>query len=72
MANATVATVAITVPGATIGDTVAVGFAQPVPGGALLVGAVTSPNTVTVTLLNETGFTLSLSPGTLRGDLWKH
>jgi hypothetical protein len=62
----------LTVPGASPGDTVAVGFSGAVPVGALLVGAVTAPDTVAVTLLNQTGQTLLLSPGTLRADCWVH
>lgn len=62
----------VTVPGATPGDTVAVGFSCAVPIGALLVGAVIAPDTVAVTLLNQTGRRLHLSPGTLRADCWVH
>jgi hypothetical protein len=62
----------VTVPGASPGHTVAVGFSQAVPVGALLVGAVTAPDTVGVTLLNQTGRTLRLPAGTLRADCWVH
>jgi hypothetical protein len=60
------------VRGARVGDTVAVGFSRPVPGGALLVGAVTDTDTVTVTLLNQTGGELSPGDGVLRADVWQH
>jgi hypothetical protein len=62
----------ITVTGARVGDTVAVGFSQPVPAGALLVGAVTAPNVVTCTLLNKTGKPLDLGRATLQADVWQH
>lgn len=62
----------VTVTGAVAGDTVAVGFNVVVPAGALLVGAVTAANTVTVTLFNKTGSTLDLGSGTVRADVWQH
>jgi hypothetical protein len=51
---------------------VAVGFSSAIPAGALLVGVVAAPDQVAVTLLNQTGRTLHLSPGTLRADCWVH
>src|SRR5205823_7090839 len=60
------------VPGASPGDTVAVGFSSAVPPGALLAGSVTAPDTVAVTLLNQTGRTLHPPAGTLRADCWVH
>jgi len=62
---------AINVPGASVGDSIAVGFSQPVPAGALLAGAVTAPNVVTVTLFNKTGRPLDLARGELRADVWQ-
>jgi hypothetical protein len=62
----------VTVPGASPGDTVAVGFSNCLPVGALLIGAVTALDTVAVTLLNYTGRKLQLSQGTLRADCWVH
>jgi hypothetical protein len=62
----------VPVPGAVPGNTVAVGFSCAIPGGALLVGAVSATDTVVVTLLNQTGQTLHLPPGTLRADCWVH
>lgn len=62
----------ITVPGATLGDTVAVGFDVAVPAGALLTGAITATDTVTATLFNKTGANLNLGNGTIRADVWRH
>ena len=72
IANGATASTTFPVSGVGIGDPVAVGFSQPVLGGALLVGSVTTLNTVTVTLLNLTGATLDLEPGTLRADARPH
>jgi hypothetical protein len=62
----------IPVPGAVPGNTVAVGFSCAIPVGALLVGTVAAVDTVAVTLLNHTGGSLRLPPGTLRADCWVH
>ncbi len=62
----------VTITGAAVGDTVSVGFSVAVPAGALLTGAVTATNTVTVTLFNKTGAPLDLASGTLRADVWQH
>ena len=70
--NAAFASVTLTVTGAAVGDTVAVGFSQAVPAGAVLSGAVTGADTVTVSLCNFTGSDLNLTSGTLRADVWKH
>lgn len=72
VADAAVTSTTVGVPGAAIGDTVAVGFSVAVPAGALLVGAVTAADVVTVTLFNKTGAALDLASGTLRADVWKH
>lgn len=56
--------------GAVVGDVVAVGFSNAVPAGALLVGAVTLPDEITVTLLNMTGAALDLASGTVRAESW--
>jgi parallel beta-helix repeat protein len=58
--------------GAVVGDTVAVGFNQPIPGGSILSGAVTADDTVTVTLLNMTGGPFDLPQGIVRVDVWRH
>jgi Pectate lyase superfamily protein len=71
-ADGAIASTTVRVTGAACGDTVAVGFSTAVPAGALLAGAVTAADAVTVTLFNKTGKTLDLSPGTLRADVWKH
>jgi hypothetical protein len=42
----------VSVIGAAVGDTVCVGFSTPVPGEALVTGAVTAQGVVTVTLQN--------------------
>jgi len=62
----------ITVTGASLGDTVTVGFTTAVPAGAILSGSVTAAGTVTVTLFNKTGSALDLGSGTLRADVWQH
>jgi len=62
----------LTVTGAAVGNTVTVGFSIAVPAGCLLIGAVTSANTVTVTLLNMTASAVDLGSGTLRADVWVH
>jgi hypothetical protein len=72
IADGAVAYTTVTVQGAGLGDPVAVGFSQSMPAGALLVGAVTAPNVITVTLLNRTGRPLELARGTLRADVSKH
>lgn len=55
---------------AAVGDTVAVGFSEAVPAGALLVGAVTASDEVTVTLANFTGIPIDLAEGTVRATVW--
>ena len=62
----------VMVTGAVVGDTVAVGFSVALPGGMLISGAVTSPNTVTVTIYNASGSPQALQRGTLRADVWQH
>ena len=68
----TAAGTTVAVPGANPGDTVAVGFSQGIPLGALLAGAVNAPDTVAVTLWNQTGRVLRLAPGIVRADCWVH
>ncbi|MBI4242966.1 MAG: right-handed parallel beta-helix repeat-containing protein [Planctomycetes bacterium] len=72
ISNGAATSTTLTVSNAVVGNTVAVGFSTAVPGGALLVGAVTAANTVTVTLANHTGGALNLASGTLRADVWQH
>ena len=72
ISNNTSTSTTVTVTGAHIGDTVTVGFSQAVPANALLVGAVTAADTVTVTLYNNAAGTIDLNSGTLRADVWQH
>jgi hypothetical protein len=65
----------ITVDGATTAGvaTVNAGFANALPPGILMGGAVTAPNTVTVTMLNATGAPFSGAGwGQVRADVWLH
>ncbi|GAC1466737.1 MAG: hypothetical protein NVSMB9_07610 [Isosphaeraceae bacterium] len=62
----------VAVAGASVGDTVAVGFSRPVPAGALLTGAVTAPGIISVTLLNATGKPFRPGGGVVRADCWVH
>jgi hypothetical protein len=55
----------VKVGGAALGDTVAVGFTRPIPAGAILAGASSVEDTVTVTLFNATTKPPSLSSGVL-------
>ena len=72
IADGAMTSTTVTVTGAAVGDTTAVGFSQAVPAGAILSGSVTATNTVTVTLFNKTGAPLDLASGTLRADVWQH
>lgn len=54
----------VTVTGAAVGDRVIVNHTSAL-GAAILVGAVTSPNTVTVRLVNTTAVAVDLATGTL-------
>jgi hypothetical protein len=65
-------TKAVTVTGAAVGDTVVVGFDQPIPNGCTLTGAVTALNIVTVTLVNNSATDVNLVSGNLRADVWQH
>jgi hypothetical protein len=63
----------VTVIGAKVDNTVAVGFSKPLPGGVLMTGSVSAANKVTVTLFNKTGALLNLGPGgKVRADVWQH
>jgi hypothetical protein len=62
----------VSVAGAALGDTVAVGFSLALPPGMLISGYVTDPNIVTVTLYNASGGTQTFASGTLRADVWQH
>jgi hypothetical protein len=66
-----VAAIDVPLNGATIGDTVAVGF--PCGDNNVLISAhVSANNNVKVVLMNKTGNPLNLLPGNLRVDVWKH
>ena len=58
--------------GARLGDTVVVSHSRRLPARALLTGAVTGKDQVTVTLLNMTGLSQNLPSGDLRIDVWQH
>ena len=67
VANGSQTSATVTVTGAALGDVVVgVSHSVAVPSGALLVGDVTSANTVTAKLINHTGAALDLSSGTVR------
>jgi Pectate lyase superfamily protein/Right handed beta helix region len=72
LGNGSSTSATVNLGGAVVGDTVAVGFNQPIPGGSILSGAVTAADTVTVTLLNMTGGSFDLPQGTVRVDVWRH
>jgi hypothetical protein len=69
--NGASTTTTITVTGAALGDTVAVGFTSLVTGWTIT-GLVTATNTVEVRITNNTGGTVDLASGTLRADVWQH
>jgi hypothetical protein len=65
----------VTVTGAQFGDTVVVSFNHQnggLGGGVILFGSVSAANTVTATLLNVSGGSLTFGNGKLRVDVWKH
>lgn len=71
IANGAQTTTSVTVTGAAVGDTVAVGFSV-TQLTMILSGYVSAPNTVTVIMLNFSGAARDLASGTLRADVWKH
>jgi hypothetical protein len=72
LGNGAGTSVTITVTGAAVGDPVTVGHTGVVRDKLMLYGNVTSENTVTVTLYNQTGSSYNVSSGTLRVGVWKH
>lgn len=64
-------TTTVTVTGAALGDTVAVGFSLDLQG-MQLTGYVSAADTVTAVLRNGTAGAIDLASGTLRADVWKH
>lgn len=70
--NASV-TVNITVTGAAVGDICGVSFTTVLPAGMYFaVPQVTATNTVTVTLINNSGSTQDLASGTLKVQAWQY
>jgi hypothetical protein len=69
---AAAATLAVTVTGAAIGDSVYASYDQALTAGLLLSAQVTSANTVTVTIFNATAGSLTPAAGTVRVDWWGH
>ncbi len=63
-------TTTVSVPGASVGDTVTVSFSADLQG-MQLTGYVSATDTVTVVLRNGTGGSIDLGSGTLRADVWK-
>lgn len=72
IASGAAASTTVTVTGAALGDTVAVGISQAVPGGAIISGAVTAADMVTVTIMNLSGDAIDLANSTVRADVHKH
>lgn len=61
----------VTVPGAAVGDPAAAGFSSITAAGWDIRAIVTSADTVSVTLLNNTGGNVDLAEGTVRVVVWK-
>lgn len=66
-----VASTTVTVTGAAIGNTAIASFTVALPAGVMMLAAVTAANTVTVTLLNQSGTAVNLDTGTLRVDVFR-
>jgi hypothetical protein len=75
LANGATTTVTVTAANAATGDTALVSFVDEwnnaMPAGVILFGS-SFNGEVKVTVLNLTGGTLSLYPGTMRVDVWRH
>jgi hypothetical protein len=75
VSKAALKAVTLSVPNASIGDTVAVGYMSnaqppgPLPAGIVISGAVTANGTVTVTFFNGTVNTITVPAGTVRADV---
>jgi hypothetical protein len=65
-------TTTVNIPGSAPGDLVFVGFSSVTSGKIMLYGSVTSADTVTVTLSNQTGTMLNLAGGTLKIGVMKN
>lgn len=66
VANGACHTTTVAVPGAVLGQPVAVGFSIALPAGVFLSAAVTAADVVTVTLANMSGSNKDVGAGTLR------
>jgi hypothetical protein len=71
LANGSKETKSVGVAGAVVGDECAVSLSSVTNAGWTLTGVVTGANTVTATLLNNTGGTVDLGSGALRATVWK-
>jgi hypothetical protein len=72
IASASYLTKTVTVTGAALGDTVAVGYSVALAAGLIISGQVTAANTVTVTIINLSGSGVTPGAGTVRADVWQH
>jgi hypothetical protein len=63
--GATSAATTHTVTGAVVGDHVYAKFSNPLPAGVVLLASVSAPDTVSVSLRNDSGSTVDLASGTL-------
>ena len=71
LTNGSKETKAVSVTGAAVGDECAVSLSTVTNAGWTLTGVVTAANTVTATLVNNTGGTVDLGSGALRATVWK-
>lgn len=72
IASAASASTTLTVTGAALGDTVAVGYNQALAAGLVISGQVSAANTVRVTIANLSGGSVTPAAGTIRADIWQH
>jgi hypothetical protein len=71
VSNGAYVTKSVTVTGARYGDTVSVGYSTTLANGLIICGAVTANDTVTVTIYNMSGGTLTPSAGTVYANAFK-
>lgn len=69
--NGASASKTVTVAGAAVGDVVSVGVYPALPAGVVASGQVTAGGTVTVTLGNLSGSTVTLAAGSIRVEVHK-
>ncbi len=72
IANGATVTTTVTVTGATVGQPITAGLTTLTVAGVLISAAVTAANTVTVTLLNQSGSSQTIGSGTLEVIVWQH